>query len=97
MFKGDYMMRVEKDKKKIREFLDLIENDKYDLRRYSKPVLVYYVDENKRVKYSLWENDLLTRFGENNVDGWDFEEDLLFCPDWVSEEEDDEGWDDDDD
>ena len=76
-------MKAEKDRKKIREFFDLVENEKYDLRRYSRPVLVYMVDENKRVKYSLWEDDLLHRFGIENVDGWDYEEDSSFCPDWV--------------
>jgi len=91
------MMKVEKDRKKIREFFNLTENEKYDLRRYSKPVLVYYVDENKRVKFSLWEDDLLDRFGIKNVDGWDYEEDLSFCPDWVADNDDDDDFDDDDD
>jgi serine protease inhibitor ecotin len=91
------MMRAEHDRKKIREFFELIESDKYDLRKYSKPVLVYYVDENKKVKYSLWENDMLNRFGIDNVDGWDYEEDIAFCPDWVEDEEEDDFDDDDDD
>jgi len=90
------MMKAEKDRKKIREFFELVENEKYDLRRYSVPVLVYMVDENKRVKYSLWELDLLNRFGLENVDGWDYEEDSSFCPDWVMDD-DDEDFDDDDD
>ena len=79
------MMKLEKDKKRIREFFNLIENEKYDLRKYSLPVLVYFVDENKKVKYSLWEDDLLNRFGLVNVDGWDYEEDIAFCPDWVED------------
>ena len=91
------MMKTETDRKKILEFFNLVENEKYELRRYSKPVLVYCVDENKKVKYSLWEKDLLERYGLDNVDGWDFEEDLLFCPDWVQDEYDDENYDDDDD
>jgi hypothetical protein len=84
------MMKLEVDRKKIREFLEFVENEKYDLRKYSKPALVYFVDDDKRVKYSLWENDDLHRFGLNNVDGWDFEDDLLFCPDWVQEKFEDE-------
>jgi len=83
-------MNAVSDRKRIREFLDLLDNDKYDLRRYSKPILVYFVDEDKRVKYSIWEEDLLTRFGLDNVDGWDDEDDLAFCPDWVAEKDDDE-------
>ncbi len=90
------MMKAEKDRKKIREFLDLVENEKYDLRKYSRPVLVFCVDENKKVKYSLWESDLLDRFGLSNVDGWDYEEDISFCPDWVDDYDEDD-WDDDDD
>ena len=90
------MMKTEKDKKKIREFLNLIENEKYDLRKYTRPVLVYFVDENKRVKYSIWDEDLLNRFGLENVDGWDYEEDIAFCPDWVDEENDDDIDDEDD-
>ena len=92
-------MKAEHDKKKIREFLDLLDNDKYDLRRYSKPALVYLVDEDKRIKYSLWEKDMLERFGLDNVEGWDYEDDLAFCPDWVidAEEDDDDDFDDEDD
>ncbi|MCL1827008.1 MAG: hypothetical protein FWG20_03105 [Candidatus Cloacimonetes bacterium] len=90
-------MKTESDRKKIREFLDLLDNEKYNLTRYSKPVLVYLVDENKRVKYSIWEEDMLNRFGVENVDGWDYEDDLSFCPDWVADDEDDDDWDDDDD
>jgi len=82
------MMKTERDRKRIIEFLDLIDNDKYDLRKYTNPVLVYTIDKESRVKYSLWENDLLTRYGLENVDGWDFEEDISFCPDWVSGKED---------
>ena len=83
-------MKAEKDRKRIREFFDLVENEKYDLRKYSRPVLVYMVDENKRVKYSLWEDDLLHRFGLENVDGWDYEEDSSFCPDWVMDDDDED-------
>ena len=92
------MMKTEKDRKKIVEFFDLIENDKYDLRKYTKPILVYYIDQENRVKYSLWENSLLERYGLENVDGWDFEEDISFCPDWMTDTiELDEDDDDDDD
>jgi hypothetical protein len=92
------MMKAQYEKNKIREFLDLVENEKYDLRKYTKPVLVFTVDENEKVKYSLWELDMLNRFGLDNVDGWDYEEDIVFCPDWVrDDEDDDDDWDDDDD
>mgnify|MGYP001420728719 FL=1 len=91
------MMRAQFEKSKIREFLDLVENEKYDLRKYTRPVLVYTVDENEKVKYSLWESDLLHRFGLDNVDGWDYEEDILFCPDWVKDEDEFDDDDDDDD
>ena len=33
--------RAEKDKKKIREFLDLVENHKVEIRHYKNPVLVW--------------------------------------------------------
>jgi hypothetical protein len=78
-------MKAENDRKRIREFLDMLENEKYDLRKYSKPVLVYGVDDDKMVKYSIWEKDMLDRFGLKNEDGWDHEDDLAFCPDWVAE------------
>lgn len=74
--------------KKIKEFLDMVENHKIELRRYKTPVLVWAVQEGT-VHYSFWESDMLDKFGLENVDGWDFEEDMLFCPDWVSDDEDD--------
>jgi len=90
-------MKAEKDRKKIVEFFDLIENEKYDLRKFSRPVLVYGVDEDKMVKFSLWESDMLERFGLKNVDGWDYEEDSSFCPDWVLDADDEDfGFEDDD-
>jgi len=52
------------------------------LRKYNKPILVYKVDD-KTVYYSIWESDMLDRFGLENVDGWDYKEDTIFCPDWV--------------
>ena len=64
------MMHKETDKTRIREFLDLLGNERYDLRKYTRPVLVYKV-EDKTVFYSIWEDDLLNRFGLSNVDGWD--------------------------
>jgi len=75
-------MNKESDRKKIIEFLDLLGNERYDLRRYSHPILVYKVD-NGTVYYSLWEEEILSRYGLKNVDGWDYKEDALFCPDWV--------------
>jgi len=83
------MMKTQSDRALIREFLDLVSNERYDLRKYSRPVLVYTVDDGY-VKYSLWEDDLLKRFGIQHVDGWDFKEDLVFCPDWITEDEESE-------
>lgn len=93
--------RQENEAKKIKEFLDLVENHKIDIRHYRSPVLVWAVQEGTAF-YSIWESDLLLRFGIENVDGWDFEEDALFCPDWISDpdeddsedldEEDDDDW-----
>lgn len=89
--------RQESELKKIKEFVDLVENHKIDLRHYKSPVLVWGIQEGT-VYYSFWEAELLQRFGLDNVDGWDFEEDLLFCPDWVGDTEDDDAdFDDDDD
>lgn len=88
--------RKEADQKKIRELLDLSENHKVELRHYKNPVLVWAVADGTAY-YAIWESELLDKFGLPNVDGWDFEEDLLFCPDWMGEEmeEDDEDLDDD--
>ncbi len=90
------MMKAEQSKARIKEFLDLVENEKYDLRKYTRPVLVYLVTDTK-VQYSLWEEDVLRRFGLQNVDGHDYEEDTIFCPDWVFDQNEDEDDDDDDD
>ncbi len=87
------MMSVQKDRDKIREFFDLLEDEHYDLRKFSRPCLVYKVDSD-RIYYSLWEESLLMRFGIENVDGWDYTEDVLFCPDWVRGEFDDDDLDD---
>lgn len=77
------MMNMEKDRERIREFFDLIESEHYDLRKFGRPVLVFKVHDD-RVYYSLWEETLLERYGLENVDGWDYEEDVLFCPDWMT-------------
>jgi hypothetical protein len=90
------VFKQEASTKKIKEFLELVENHKLELRHYKEPVLVWAVQDGT-VYYSMWENDTLTRYGLENVDGWDFEEDRLFCPDWVDEEDDDDDFDDDDD
>jgi hypothetical protein len=93
--------RQESDAQKLREFLDLVENHKVEIRRYKHPVLVWAIKDGT-VYYSFWEQDVLDRFNIANVDGWDYEEDLLFCPDWVGdleeewEEEGDDDLDDDD-
>jgi hypothetical protein len=84
--------RQESDPQKLREFLELVENHKVEIRRYKHPALVWAIKEGT-VYYSFWEQDVLERFGIGNVDGWDYEEDLLFCPDWVGDLE--EEWEDD--
>ena len=84
-------MKAERDRKRIKEFFELIGNP-YSLRKYSNPVLVYDI-HNDDVRYSVWEEDLLDRFGLENVDGWDKKENALFCPDWMLDDE----YDDDDD
>ncbi len=80
------IFKKEDNPEKINEFLNLVENPKVELRHYKKPVLVWAVDEGT-VFYSFWEEEMLSRYGLDNVDGWDFEEDLLFCPDWIGEAE----------
>ena len=91
--------RSESDTKKIREFLDMVENTKIEIRRYKYPALVWSTKDGT-CYYSFWEKDMLDRFGVENVDGWDYEEDVLFCPDWIEEEaeepDDDDDSDDDD-
>jgi len=90
-------MKAERDRKRIREFFELI-GSPYSLRKFSNPVLVYDI-YNDDVRYSVWEEDMLDRFGLENVDGWDKKENSLFCPDWMldDEYEDDDDDDDDDD
>ena len=90
--------RQERDPKKIKEFLYLTENHKIEIRHYKSPVLVWGVQDGTAY-YSIWEADTLQRYGLENVDGWDYEEDLTFCPDWMADavEEDDDDLDLDDD
>ncbi len=88
--------KKESDVKKIREFIDLSDNHKLELRHYKEPVLVWAVADGTAY-YAIWESELLDKYGLANVDGWDFEEDLLFCPDWMGDPDDDEDSDLDDD
>lgn len=88
--------KQESSTKKIKEFLSLVENHKVDIRHYKTPVLVWAIQDGT-VYYSFWESDVLERFGIDNVDGWDYEEDQLFCPDWVGDNDDEDDLDDDDD
>lgn len=81
--------RSENNRKKIKEFFDLVENNKIELRYYKNPVLVWG-NEDGTCHYSLWEEEILDRFGLENVEGWDYKEDLLFCPDWVAGDEEDD-------
>ncbi|MEN6445522.1 MAG: hypothetical protein ABFC98_05700 [Candidatus Cloacimonas sp.] len=83
------IFKKESDTGKIKEFLSLVENLKVELKHYKKPVLVWAVQAGT-VYYSFWEEELLLRYGLENVDGWDYEEDLLFCPDWVEDSEDED-------
>lgn len=88
---GDLLMKAQRDRKLIKEFFELIGNP-FSLRKYSNPVLVYDIF-NDDVRYSVWEEDMLDRFGLENVDGWDKKENSMFCPDWMiddGEEEDDD-------
>ncbi|MCD6181927.1 MAG: hypothetical protein J7K89_06040 [Candidatus Cloacimonetes bacterium] len=75
------MMHAVSDRNKIKEFFEL-NDQRFGLRKFSKPVLVFEVVEDK-VRYSLWEQEVLERFGLNNVDGWDHTENLIYCPDWI--------------
>ena len=82
------MMIAEKDKNRIKEFFELSGLDA-NFRKYHKPVLVYEVVDDK-VHYSLWEEEILERYGLKNVDGWDKTENEAFCPDWMRGEEDED-------
>ena len=86
------MMIAENDKNRIKEFFELSGMD-FNLRKYHKPVLVYEVADDK-VRYSLWEEEILERYGLKNVDGWDKTENVAFCPDWMQGDEDDDDLDD---
>lgn len=92
------MVFKQEDKpKRLKEFIDLVENHKIELRHYKQPVLVWAVQDGTAY-YSFWDREILDRFGLDNVDGYDFEEDALFCPDWISDSDDeDEDFDDEDD
>ena len=81
-------MIAEKDKNRIKEFFELSSVD-FSLRQYHKPILVYEVTDDK-VRYSLWEEEILNRYGLKNVDGWDKTENIAFCPDWMRDEEEDD-------
>ncbi len=81
-------MLAERNKERIKEFFELSETD-FNLRKFHKPVLVYAIDGDK-VRFSLWEEEMLEKFGLENVDGWDRTEELIFCPDWMQGNEDDE-------
>lgn len=92
------MMIAEGNKDRIKEFFEL-RSANQNLRQYHRPVLVYEVVGDK-VRFSLWEEDILNRYGLKNVDGWDETEDLFYCPDWMQgkeEEEEDIDLDDEDD
>jgi hypothetical protein len=79
------MMKAETDKHRIKEFFELSDL-RFNLRKYKQPVLVYDVVDDK-VRYSLWEKEILDKYGLEHVDGWDHEENIAFCPDWMREDE----------
>ncbi len=74
--------KIEFDRKKIEQFLSLLER-KLDLNRYNKPVLSYRTDDDA-VYYTVWEEEILERLGFNNVSGHDYKDPIFFCPDWVT-------------
>jgi glutathionyl-hydroquinone reductase len=81
------MYIAERDKRRILEFFELSDKN-YNLRKYTKPVLVYTVEDDL-VKYSIFEEDILNRYGLENVDGYDHTENVAFCPDWMRDDIDD--------
>jgi hypothetical protein len=82
------MMKAEKNRERIKEFFDLTDTS-YMLRKFHKPVLVYEISGDK-VRYSVWEEEILERFGLKNVDGWDSTEELIYCPDWLQDLDEDD-------
>jgi hypothetical protein len=86
------MMIAEKDKNRIKEFFELSGMD-FNFGKYHKPILVYEVADDK-VRYSLWEEEILDRYGLKNVDGWDKTENVAFCPDWMQGEDEEDNLDD---
>ncbi len=80
-------MVAENDIKRIKEFFYLLDNDKMEVVKFSKPVLVYEIKDDK-IFYSLWEEEILDKYGLKNVDGWDYEDSIFFAPDWLTEKDD---------
>lgn len=70
------------------EFFKLNKTE-FNLRKFHKPVLVYDIFDDK-VRYSLWEMEILDRFGLKNVDDRDKTENIIFCPDWMQDNDVDE-------
>ncbi len=89
--------QFEYDKKKIKQFLELLER-KIDFERYNKPILSYKTDDDF-VYYTVWEEEILEKLGVGNISGYDYRDPVFFCPDWITDEglDDDEDFDDDDD
>ncbi len=85
--------KIEFDKKKIEEFLELL-GRKLDLNRYNKPILSYRTDDDA-VYYTIWEEEILERLGIDNISGHDYRDPIFFCPDWVTDKEIDDDFDDD--
>ena len=82
------MMKAERDLKRIKEFFELNKTE-FTLRKFHKPILVYDIVDDK-VRYSLWEMEILDRFGLKNVDGYDKTENIIYCPDWMQGNDEDE-------
>ncbi|MEA1972587.1 MAG: hypothetical protein U9N34_04745 [Candidatus Cloacimonadota bacterium] len=80
------MVKLERERKKIIEFLDLVDNGNYAIRKYNRPAIVWEVDGNV-IKYTLWENNILEQIGIENIIGWDYKEDKIYAPDWALEDD----------
>ena len=80
------MIKLERDRNKIIEFLDLVDNDNYLMRKFNKPVIVWEIDNNI-IKYTLWESNVLEQLGVENIIGWDYREDKIFAPDWALDDD----------
>jgi len=82
VFMSENKIHAETKRKRIMEFLQLIEKNVH-FERFLKPVLTYSFDDDL-VYFSIWEEDILEKFGFENIYGHDFKESIFFCPDWMT-------------